>query len=363
MDMRYQTFLSITDSPGFPGYNGRFNHTGFRKDEDALTHIIEFTLALIILIIVIAGYFQAIEHKFIIQSPEDSRRDEVCIRLSERLLDDSGNAITGSGNTSQWERLDSMAIAENLTRPGLAAEGRDFGVISQEKLLGLRNVTYEKLLDILAMEDYYFNIEILELDDTRLIHFGLSSDGVKGVSEVKRIAILQNDTGERTVKVNIRVFEGVNKRTLVRVNEFMYHPEEGKHEWVELYNPSDEAVDLSTFAMYVNTRDQLRADNKILPGKSYGVISDSEAAWSEYAISPDALPFLVKDNALGLNGFSDIGMEFVIAGQWFRTQKYSYNSTLGGNGDGHSLEWSSASGGWVSSAGVGGTPGRVNSVA
>lgn len=363
MDMRYGTFLSITDPPDIPGIKGRFNLSGFRKDEDALTHIIEFTLALIILIIVIAGYFQAIEHKFIIQSPEDSRRDEVCIRLSERLLDDPGMAITGSGNTTQWERLDPQAIAENLTRPGLAAKGRDFGVISQEKILGLRNVTYETLLDILVMEGYYFNIEILELDDTRLIHFGLSSDGVKGVSEVKRIALLQGENGDRTVKVNIRVFEGVNKKTLVRVNEFMYHPEEGKHEWIELYNPSDEAVDLSTFALYVNTRDQLRADNKILPGKGYAVISDSEATWVEYNISADALPLLVKDNALGLNGFSDTGMEFVIAGQWFRTERYSYNNTLGGDGDGDSLEWSYASGGWISSATVGGTPGRVNSVA
>ncbi len=344
----------------------RLDRRGLGEDEDALSHIIEFTLALIIFLIVIAGYFKAVDTEFVIHTPEDSRRDELCIRYSETLIRDTGMAKTTAGNTTHWETLTPEELEQNLTRPGLASEGGEFGIISEEKILGLRNLTYPRMREILSIGKHNFNLEVTELNGSRITFFGFSSDGVKKGSRVERVLVMKNGTGERAVKLTFRLFKGINIRTLVRVSELMYHPEGSRHEWIELYNPSDEAVNLSTLTLYTQkgtiARDHLHGDSMILPGKGHGVVADNEAVWSEYNVSSDALKLYVNDQYIGQGGLSNTGMDITIAGEDFRTQSYSYNNTFGGDGNGYSLEWSYEENAWRESRVKGGTPGRANSV-
>jgi len=348
-----------------PFPRGGRSWTHFHEDEGALTHIIEFSLALVILLFILAGYFTAVDNEFTFYSQDDTRRDERCYRYSDLLLGDTGLAETGEGNITAWEELSPDELQVNLTRPGLAAEGRPYGMISGSKILGFRNLTYLHIRSTLAITKRHFNFEITETDGTRIATFGYSDQGATKISTLERIVVLVENGSERTVKFIFRLFEGVNRRTLVRANEIMYHPEEGKGEWIELYNPSDEAVDLSTFGLYTqqdSTFDALRGDSLILPGKGYAVILDSEDTQGQYSIPSHALPVFVRDNNLGQGGLIDTEMDFSFQGESFRGHHYSYNNTMGGNGNGRSLEWSLEDGGWKGSTIQGGTPGKENSV-
>ncbi len=346
----------------------RFSGRRFREDEEALSHIIEFTIALIIFVFVITGYLSAVNSKFVVNSPADSRRDENCLKLSEIIIGDTGMARTHAGNTTDWERLSPDELDRNLTRPGLALAGSGFGVLSEAKVVGLRNLTYLRMKSLLSLTNLDFNIEIMELNGTGIAFFGPSSDTAHRLSQVDRVVLLKNnasDTG-RAVKLKFRLFQGISRRPLVRVNEIMYHPNGDKHEWLELYNPSDEAVNLSTLVLYTYTgnifRDFPEGDSMILPGGGYAVLASNSMVWNEYAVSPTALRLTVKDGAFAQGGLPDTGATISIAGEGFREMSCLYNNTLGGDGNGKSLEWSVQHGDFLESLNAGGTPGSRNSV-
>lgn len=336
----------------------------FREDEDALSHIIEFSLSLIIFLFILAGYFTALDNEFIIHSPNDARREEDCIRYSDVIIGDTGSALTDTGNTTYWESLSPEEMDENLTRPGLAAENSEFGVISHGKIMGLRNVTYPNMRSILKITKFNFNIEITELNGSRIVYFGYSSSGAKELSQVDRIVHLQDGNDSRTVKLFFRLFKGTDRRTLIRINEIMYHPQEGKDEWIELYNPSYEAVEVSNFALYTQgntTFDQFTGEPMFIPGKSYGIIVTTDETLDQYNVPDTTVILRVKDNNLGQGGLRDDSMDLFIAGESLRSEYYFYNNTLGGNGNGRTLEWSVTSNGWQESQLIGGTPGEWNS--
>lgn len=358
-------YLNSDDGSRYQHFNKGRSSTLFHEDECALSHIIEFSLALIILLFILAGYFTAVDNEFTYYSQDDTRREEQCYHHSDLLLGDTGLAETEGGNITAWENLSPDELQANLTRPGLALEGQPFGMISGSKVLGFRNLTYLHIRSTLAITKHHFNFEITEINGTRIVTFGYSHLGASKISSLERIVVLRENGSERAVKFIFRLFEGVNRRTLVRVNEIMYHPEEGKGEWIELYNPSDEAVDLSTFGLYTqqdSTFDALRGDSLLLPGKGYAVILEGEDTLGQYAIPGNTLPIYVRDNNLGQGGLIDTEMDFSFQGESFRGHHYNYNNTMGGNGNGRSLEWSLQAGGWKESAIQGGTPGMENSV-
>jgi len=340
----------------------------FREDDEGLTHIIEFSLAMVIVIFILAGYFTAVDNEFILHTPDDSKRQDECIRFSDLIIGDTGSAkLDANTSTTHWETLGPVHLGMNLTRPGLAMENSNFGIISLEKVLGLRNVTYNHLRSILSIRKYNFNIEITEIDGTTIAFFGHSQEGGAKVSGINRVLLLRGGERDRPVSFIFRLFEGVNRRTLLQVNEFMYFPDEGKNEWIELYNPSDEAVNLSSFALYSQRgqtfRDLLEGDTFILPGHGYALIADDAETWNQYNITAGTIKFIVADGNIGKGGLSDTEMDFFFQGETFRSKSYSYNNTLGGNGNGRSLEWSLVEGGWKQSAFNEGTPGSKNSVA
>ena len=354
--------LSSRGSPVLRGSRMRM----FREDEEGLTHIIEFTFSLIIVILILAGYFTAVESEFILHTTDDSKREHECIRFSEILIEDTGSArISANVTTSQWETLDAADLHENLIRPGFGMEGSPFGILSMEKIRGLRNITYTDLRTILAIERYNFNIEITDLSGNPIAFFGYSQSGASKISEAHRVILIDDGNGTTVAKLAFRLFEGVNRRVLVRVNELMYFPEEGKNEWVEFYNPSNEAVDLSTMGFYTQKgqtfRDLLMGDSLILPGGGYGILVDDPATVNQYNFSSEAIIFTPTDDFISKGGLVDEGMGMFIQGETFEPQSYSYNNTLGAAGNGRSLEWSLSRGSWRQSTVIGGTPGYMNS--
>lgn len=348
--------------PDRPGRYGR----SLGRDEEGLSHIIEFSLSLVVVLIVLAGYFTAVDNEFIIHTPDDSKRERECIRLSDRIIGDPGQARLGPNQTTSiWEDHDAVFLSKNLTRAGLARDGSPFGILSREKVDGLRNVTYHGLRNLFAIRQYHFNLEIVAANGTRIVFFGYSHLGARKLSEVQRVILLENGTTVEPCSMYVRLFEGVNRRSLVTVSEIMYFPTEGKNEWIELHNPSHEAVDLSTLGMYFQDgqifRNLLQGDPFILPGGGYAVVIDHPDTPARYGFSPDTPILTIREQRFGRSGLRNDGMFFFIQGEPFRTWNYSYNSTMGAAGNGRSLEWSYEHGEWQESMVDGGTPGYRNS--
>ena len=101
---------------------------------------------------------------------------------------------------------------------------------------------------------------------------------------------------------------------LLLINEVMYHPtkNEGTNEWIELYNPSSEPIDITgwTIADEKET-DNLQADpnngdgTTIIPPEGYAIITDlGTTAYQTFQVDEHAVRLAVDDSTLcgyGLN--------------------------------------------------------------
>jgi cardiolipin synthase len=102
--------------------------------------------------------------------------------------------------------------------------------------------------------------------------------------------------------------------TSILINEVMYHPteNEGTNEWIELYNPSSEPIDLTgwTIADEKET-DSLQADSNngdgttMIPPEGYAIITDfGTTVYQTFQVDEHAVRLVVDDSTLcgyGLN--------------------------------------------------------------
>ena len=151
----------------------------------------------------------------------------------------------------------------------------------------------------------------------------------------------------------------------ITITEIMYNPSAGDDgEYLELYNPNDQAVDLSGWQL--DGIDFTFPQGSVLAAHSYGVIVRNDAIFS--AANPGVLVLGQFNGGLSNSGETlrllstdqtvISGVTYSVDGQWPRSA----------NGGGYSLNLARLSGDemmagcWAPSANVGGTPGRLNNV-
>ncbi|MDD3492501.1 MAG: lamin tail domain-containing protein [Candidatus Thermoplasmatota archaeon] len=126
---------------------------------------------------------------------------------------------------------------------------------------------------------------------------------------------------------------------MISINEIMYNPVSGD-EWVELYNGGETAVNLTGWVL----KDD--ADN------TFGDLTNVEIPAGGYVYIQSATAILNNDEDTVY--LYDDGMEEV--------DSAGYTNALGGDGNGMSLEYNSATDTWEESRVEDGTPGARNSV-
>ncbi|MBS3139926.1 lamin tail domain-containing protein [Candidatus Woesearchaeota archaeon] len=146
----------------------------------------------------------------------------------------------------------------------------------------------------------------------------------------------------------------------LEINEVMYAPSEG-HEWVELYNPTDQPINLSGWLI----TDNKNTDELIccfahsscaleLAPRQYALVLEQDDLVN---INNSAALICVDDNSIG-NGLGNNGDNITISkGDYQLTARYTRGQ--GANKNGRSLEKDGSS--WHESYALGGTPGRANS--
>ena len=140
------------------------------------------------------------------------------------------------------------------------------------------------------------------------------------------------------------------------IDEIMYDPEgaDTDREWIEVYNDSDTAIDLSTYKFFeADTNHSLiSAGDDNLPAKGYALIV---ADYSAFKADWPGNSSTVYDSSFSL---SNTGEELALKDDSLNIiDRYTYNSDSGGGGDGASLQL--VDGTWSGSVP---TPGGANQV-
>ena len=138
----------------------------------------------------------------------------------------------------------------------------------------------------------------------------------------------------------------------ILISEIMASPIEGQHEFIELYNATDQPFDLSGITLRDGTSDAYFTSGNIEPKQSLVFFPDDErlSRWLSLNNSGENLTLLVDEKPLFSISYSD---------DWHITSEYSEK--------GHSLEMVDVenpcglANNWTSSKLPGGTPGHANS--
>lgn len=149
----------------------------------------------------------------------------------------------------------------------------------------------------------------------------------------------------------------------VQINEIMYDPagSDTDHEWVELYNAGSEVMQIiggsgtGSWRLTDSSNHTFTTSTSLVPG-GYLVVAQDEAIF--LTAHPGFAGQVIKSSFSLTNTSGTVALRIGTSGaKW---SEISYANSLGGAGDGKSLE--KKDGGWQESAGDGGTPGLANSV-
>ncbi|MBS3117619.1 lamin tail domain-containing protein [Candidatus Woesearchaeota archaeon] len=153
------------------------------------------------------------------------------------------------------------------------------------------------------------------------------------------------------------------------LNEVMYNPSTSQGsdadlEWLELYNSGNESINLSSWSI-----DGSSLDNSFILPVSYIVVARSLSGFDSYYGNGDGVwndsdgNYSVIDGSFTLTNTGDA----VLLSNGSLIINFSYLSSFGADGDGHTLEkrnpfLNDSSFNWGASLLVNGTPGAVNSI-
>lgn len=145
----------------------------------------------------------------------------------------------------------------------------------------------------------------------------------------------------------------------VIINEIMYDfpGSDDNHEWIEIYNAGSETIDLTNWKFYeaeTNHKINLTAGNWNLSSDGYAVIAEDATAFP--ADYPDFSGNLFDSSFSLGNAGETIAIKDA---NGTIIDEVTYNSSLGANGDGKSLERVNSTS-WAPSTDLGGSPGKKN---
>ncbi|HUV71561.1 MAG TPA: signal peptidase I [Clostridia bacterium] len=122
--------------------------------------------------------------------------------------------------------------------------------------------------------------------------------------------------------VGTRVFGGVVEK-------------EGDNEWVELYNPTDLAINVSGWKICDNTDCDVIPTSDPISSKGFAVITAEGTTWNYWSSIPDGAIKIVLNNNIG-SGLNDAGDQLVLKNS--AGVEIDFVAWEGGHGDVH-LEW------------------------
>jgi len=304
-------------------------------EEDAVTHVIEFTIALTVFVIVLQAFTSSMNFRIGI----DLNKNDNNIVMAREVISELTGSEGSSGDSSEWENNEygtgSVQLRNGTTLGILNSDGE----IDSDKCDSLSKYPYYPLKEELGVtEQLRIEVQTLVPKETVCL-WGGNPDTASVSFESQRYLLYNDGTNSIPALLTVTIYEGDTPISDLYLTEVMYSPQNNgfNYEWIEIYNPNDVAIFFNGWTIADDNQEDIiiSNDNELitLPAKSVGILTSSPATFKETYLNYKYV-FSVEDLAIG-NGLGT--NETIILSKNSYNDVFSYTSDDGANGNGKTL--------------------------
>ena len=304
-------------------------------EEDAITHVIEFTIALTVFVIVLQAFTSSMNFRIGIDLNENDNNIVMARGVVSELTGSEGS----TGDSSEWENneygIGTVQLRNGTTVGILNSDGE----IDSDKCNSLSKFPYYSLKEELGVtEQLRIEVQTLVPKETVCL-WGGNPDTAAVSFESQRYLLYNDGTKSIPALLTVTVYEGDMPATDLYLTEVMYNPEKSAfgYEWVEVYNPNDVAIFFNGWTIADDDQEDIIISNEneliTLPAKSVGILTSSPATFKDTYLDYKYV-FSVEDISIG-NGLGT--NETIILSKNSYNDVFSYTSDDGANGNGKTL--------------------------
>lgn len=302
------------------------------QEEDGVTHVIEFTIALTVFVLILQAFTSSMNFRIGIDLDNNDNR----VVMAREVI----NELTGSqgkiGNETNWEVLEfgngDVQLRDGVTIGLLNSEGE----IAKSKCDALSKFPENDLKSQLGLtEQLKIEVRTLIPNEIVCIWGGDPSSSSMSVSE-ERYILYNNTSSIIPAVLTVTIYTGESASDNIYMTEIMYNPTTNSpnYEWIEIYNPNNVAIYMNSWTIADLTEEDSivpeGSEAMTLPAKTAGILTASKSVFRD-TYGNHAYIFLVEDTSIG-NGLSNSDNLTLAKGSFKDTFSYTKNDGADGNG-------------------------------
>tara|TARA_Y100000590_G_scaffold133883_1_gene153107 strand:- start:2560 stop:3612 length:1053 start_codon:yes stop_codon:yes gene_type:complete len=305
------------------------------RDEKGVTHVIEFTIALTMFVLIFQAFTSSMNYRIGIDLDNNDNRVVTAREVISELTGSEGKI----GDSTNWETLEfgtgSVKLSDGLTVGLLNSDGE----IDSEKCDALSKFPYSALRSELDVgEQLRIEVRTLVPNESVCLWGGDPSGSTVSVSS-ERYLLYNDGTNTLPAVLTVTVYSGQPAASDIYLTEVMYNPSNSgaNFEWVEVYNPNDAAIYINKWIIGdLVEKDSITANDDetiTIPAKTAGILTASPTVFRN-TYGDYSYVFSVEDTSIG-NGLDDADNLTLTKGSF--TDRFSYTTADGANGNGKTL--------------------------
>jgi hypothetical protein len=306
------------------------------KTEDAVTHVIEFTMALTIFVLLIQSFTSAMNYRIGIDLDNNDNRVVMAREVISELTGSQGKI----NDVTNWEDFE-FGTGEIQLRNGITVGLLNSdGDLDKDKCEALGKFPYNPLRNEFEVTQE-LRIEIRTIVPNESVCIWGGDPSGSSISVKSERYMLYNSGSELLPSIlTVTVFEGNSLGNKIYLTEVMYNPTNSgsDYEWIEIYNPNPTAIYLENWIIADNAdKDKILPENDddliLLPANKAGILTTSPTVYKSTYGNYEYV-FSVEDIAIG-NGLGK--NETLILSKGSFEDIFSYTNSDGADGNGKSL--------------------------
>lgn len=227
-----------------------------KRDETALTAVIEFLSAFALFLMILTAFLSLAQLQMGSNDPNVDRIDRSAVQGLDRLTSDGGwfipmgeTSLDYPNATSEWHLADAESLEDGRVQTGLINDG----ILDHQRIRALQNVSEENMAAGLGLDDgYTLYLSITVIESTNLDRIGtevFSGGTDRSTASSSSTANRQFSQEGELLQIILEVHKGGNKNNDLHVTEVMVRPSASGPEWIEIYNPNDFALSLRGWSL------------------------------------------------------------------------------------------------------------------
>ena len=216
-----------------------------RKDENAVTHVIEFTIALTIFVLLVQAFTSSMNHRIGIDL--DVNDDKVV--MAREVISELAGSEGKIGEVTNWEDFEfgtgDVQLRNGVTVGILNSDGE----IDKDKCDALGKFPYTPLRNELGVtKELRIEVRTMVPDETVCLWGGNTSGSSLSIQSER---YLLYNTGSEILPavLTVTIYEGEVPGSKIYMTEIMYNPTKtgDDYEWIEIYNPNPTAIYIASW--------------------------------------------------------------------------------------------------------------------